>query len=162
MNHPELDASEGDVETQVVLPLLTAGELLGIPREDVRSKEGISATDIGKGTKRKIGYIPDFSIYKLALPVAVIEAKARSGDVEKAYGEARLYALEINRSFPTGCNPCSRVLATDGATILAGGLGRRSRGSGQSRGPCRREQPSRGVEVNPRRRGSEPARRGGQ
>jgi len=120
MDHQELGASEGDVETQVVLPLLTAGELLGIPREHVKSKKGISATDIGKGSKRKIGYIPDFSIYKHALPVAVIEAKAPSGDVEKAYGEARLYALEINRSFPTGCNPCSRVLATDGATILAG------------------------------------------
>ena len=76
MDQQELGASEGDVETQVVLPLLTAGELLGIPREDFRSKQGISATDIGKGTKRKIGYIPDFSIYKHALPVAVIEGES--------------------------------------------------------------------------------------
>jgi hypothetical protein len=120
MNYSEVETSEGDVETQVVLPLLTASELLGIPREDIRSKNGISARDIGKGTKRKIGYIPDFSIYKHALPVAVIEVKAPSGDVEKAYGEARLYALEINRSFPTRCNPCSRVLATNGTTVLAG------------------------------------------
>lgn len=48
-------ASEGDVETQVVVPLLTRAEFLSIPLEDVRSKEGISARDIGKGTKRKIG-----------------------------------------------------------------------------------------------------------
>lgn len=113
-------ASEGDVETQVVIPLLTATEFLGIPLEDVRSKEGISARDIGKGTKRKIGYIPDFCVYKQALPIAVIEAKSPSGDVHQAYGEARLYSLEINRSFPSGCNPCSRVLATDGTVILAG------------------------------------------
>ena len=108
------------METQVVLPLLTAKEHLGIPLEDVRSKEGISARDIGKGTKRKIGYIPDFCIYKHALPIAVIEAKSPLGNAQQAYAEARLYSLEINSSFPTGCNPCSRVIATDGTTILAG------------------------------------------
>lgn len=115
-----LGASEGDVETQIVLPLLTAAGFLQIPLEDVRSKEGISARDIGKGAKRKIGYVPDFSIYKHALPIAVIEAKAPVGDVQRAYGEARLYCLEINRSFSTGCNPCCRVLATDGTSVLAG------------------------------------------
>lgn len=113
-------ASEGDVETQVVVPLLTRAEFLSIPLEDVRSKEGISARDIGKGTKRKIGYIPDFCIYKKSLPIAVIEAKSPAGDLLQAYGEGRLYALEINRSFPPGCNPCCRVLATDGLALLAG------------------------------------------
>ena len=108
------------METQIVLPLLTAKEYLGIPLEDVRSKEWISARDIGKGTKRKIGYILDFCIYKNALPVAVIEAKSPLGNAEQAYAEARLYSLEINSSFPTGCNPCSRVIATDGVTLLAG------------------------------------------
>lgn len=113
-------ASEGDVETQIVLPLLTDGTFLGIPREDVRSKEGISARDIGKGNKRKIGYIPDFSIFKRSVPVMVVEAKSPKSDVEAAYSEARLYSLEINRSFPPDVNPCNRVLATDGKCVLAG------------------------------------------
>ena len=113
-------ASEGDVETQIVIPLLTGLEFLGIPLEDLRSKEGISARDIGKGAKRKIGYIPDFCIYKQSLPIAIVETKSPAGGLREAYGEARLYTLEINRSFPTKCNPCSRVLATDGKAILAG------------------------------------------
>ncbi len=114
------EASEGDVETQVVVPLLTRPEFLGVPLEEIHSKNGISARDIGKGTKRKIGYIPDFCVYKHSLPVLVIEAKSPSNDTQQAYDEARLYALEINRSFPAGLNPCCRVLATNGKTILAG------------------------------------------
>jgi hypothetical protein len=114
------DASEGDVETQIALPLLIKPELLGIPREDIRSKEGISARDIGKGSKRKIGYIPDFCVYKESLPVLVVEAKSPHNDVVGAYAEARLYALEINRSFPHKLNPCCRIIATNGITLLAG------------------------------------------
>ncbi|MCR5873656.1 hypothetical protein LRS10_05395 [Phenylobacterium sp. J426] len=113
-------ASEGDVETQVVLPLLTRGEFLALDKVDVRSKEGISARDIGKGAKKKIGYIPDYCVYKRSLPVLIIEAKSPAGDVAQAYAEARLYAGEINRSFPTGVNPCSRVLATNGIDLFAG------------------------------------------
>lgn len=114
------EASEGDVESQVVLPLLTRPELLGIASQDIRSKNGISARNIGKGTKRKVGYIPDFCVYKKALPVLIIEAKSPSGDVAQAYSEARLYALEINRSFPENCNPCCRVISTNGVHLLAG------------------------------------------
>ncbi|MBV8685121.1 MAG: hypothetical protein JOZ90_02365 [Alphaproteobacteria bacterium] len=120
MERVPTDASEGDVETRVVLPLLTRAGYLAIPLEDIRSKGGIAARDIGKGAKRKVGYIPDFCVYKQSLPVFVIEAKAPGKDVYQAYAEARLYALEINRSFPSGLNPCSRVLATDGIEILAG------------------------------------------
>lgn len=113
-------ANEGDVETQVVMPLLTRDELLGFQLVDIRSKEGISARDIGKGAKRKIGYVPDFCAYQQSLPVLVIEAKSPSVDVSQAYAEGRLYAGEINRSFPPGINPCSRVLATNGLSLLAG------------------------------------------
>ena len=88
-------ASEGDVETHVVIPLLTAPEFLGIPLEDLRSKEGISARDIGKGAKRKVGYIPDYCIYKQALPIAVIEVKSPvGGDLHQAYGEAQLQSRD--------------------------------------------------------------------
>jgi len=120
MDRISVGNSEGDVEAQIVLPLLTRPELLGIPLQDVRSKEGISARDIGKGSKRKIGYIPDFCVYKKSLPLLVVEAKAPQGNVVQAYSEGRLYALEINRSFPSGCNPCCRVIATNGVKLLAG------------------------------------------
>ena len=114
------DASEGDVETQIVLPLLTRPEFLAVPLEQIRSKEGIAARDIGKGTKKKVGYIPDFCVYKHSLPVLVVEAKSPGKDVAQAYAEAALYALEINRSFPTNLNPCCRIMATNGHIILAG------------------------------------------
>lgn len=120
MKQVENGASEGDVETQVVLPLLTDAELLGFPLHEVRSKKGISARDIGKGKKRKVGYIPDFCVYKYSLPTLVVEAKAPGNDLRQAYAEARLYAAELNSSFPSKINPCCRLLATDGENFLAG------------------------------------------
>jgi hypothetical protein len=112
--------SEGDVETLVVLPLLIRGEFLGLHPTEIRSKEGISARDIGKGAKRKIGYIPDFCVYKRSLPALVIEAKSPRADAAQAYAEARLYAGEINRAFPPGLNPCARIIATNGIQLFAG------------------------------------------
>jgi hypothetical protein len=120
MKQVTLGSTEGDVETQVVLPLLTSTDFLSIPSEHVRSKNRIAPRNIGKGAKAKIGYIPDFCIYKYALPIVVVEAKSPSIDVETAYSEAQLYSSEINRSFQSGCNPCSRVIATNGIEILAG------------------------------------------
>lgn len=114
------DASEGDVETQIVVSLLTRAELLGIPHDHIRSKEGISARDIGKGSKRKVGYIPDYCVYKKSLPVCVVEAKAPLKDVAQAYAVASLYALELNRSYPHNLNPCCRIIATNGISLLAG------------------------------------------
>ena len=86
------DATEGDVETQVALPLLTRPEFLGIPADEIRSKEGISARNIGKGAKRKVGYVPDFCVYKQSLPTLIVEAKSPANDPHRAYDEARLYA----------------------------------------------------------------------
>lgn len=120
MKQVATDSSEGEVETQVVIPLLTRPDLLGIPLAEVRSKSGISARDIGKGTKRKVGYIPDFCVFKKSLPILVVEAKSPAQDVHVAYGEARLYALELNRSFPHKVNPCCRILATNGVQVVAG------------------------------------------
>ena len=50
----------------------------------------------------------------------IVEAKSPLADVQIAYSEARLYATEINRSFPTGVNPCCVILATNGKILLAG------------------------------------------
>ena len=113
-------ATEGDVETQIVVPLLTNHDFLGIPLEEVRSKAGLVARNIGKGNKQKIGYIPDFCVYKQSLPIMIVEAKAPTANIETAYSEARLYATEINRSFPTKINPCSIILAVNGQRLLAG------------------------------------------
>src|SRR4051794_35844354 len=120
MHQVSTTATEGDVEAQVVMPLLTQREFLGIPLDEVRSKNGISARNIGKGKKQKVGYVPDFCVYKQSLPVLVVEAKTPVNDVHQAYAEARLYTSEINRSFPHKLNPCSRIIATNGISLLAG------------------------------------------
>jgi hypothetical protein len=50
----------------------------------------------------------------------IIEAKQPLADIQTAYAEARLYAIEINRSFPTKINPCCVIFATNGRQLLAG------------------------------------------
>ena len=114
------NASEGDVESQLLLPLLSRREFLNVPLDEIRSKNGIAPRDIGKGLKRKLGYIPDFCIYKHSLPILVVEAKSPGNDVHQAYSEAGLYALEINKSFRHKLNPCCRIIASDGIILLAG------------------------------------------
>lgn len=114
------DATEGDVETHLVLPLLTRPEYLDVKTGNVRSKTSIAPRDIGKGKKKRVGYVPDFCVYAASLPVLIVEAKSTAKDVHEAYGEGRLYASEINSAFPAGLNPCCRILATNGAVLLAG------------------------------------------
>lgn len=114
------NATEGDVETQVVVPLLTDATLLAIPLQDLRSKNSIPPRDIGKGTKRRIGYVPDFCVLKDSFPTFVIEAKSPENDALAAYSEARLYAAEINSGFGKDINPCSRVLSTNGIDLYFG------------------------------------------
>jgi hypothetical protein len=114
------DASEADVETQVVLPLLTKSEYLSISTASVRSKEFLTAFDIGKGAKLRKAYIPDFGIYVLSLPVVVIEVKAPTVPVTEAWEEASLYAHMLNRRYPANINPCELILATNGLDFIAG------------------------------------------
>lgn len=113
-------ATEGDVETQVVLPLMTRGEFLAIDLECIRSKEFLAAFDIGKGTKAKKGYIPDYAVYILAIPIVAVEVKAPSVDAVVAWEEASLYAHALNRRFISAVNPCSFIVATNGRRVLAG------------------------------------------
>src|SRR4051812_13538286 len=112
--------TEGDVETQVVLPLLTRTELLGIDLECIRSKEFLAAIDIGKGTKARKGYVPDYAVYVLAVPIVAVEVKAPSVDAPTAWEEASLYAHALNRRFKSSINPCNFILATNGIRVLAG------------------------------------------
>jgi len=114
------EANEGDVETQVVLPLLTRTELLGIDRSNIKSKEFLAAFDIGKGNKAKKGYVPDFCIYCLSIPVVAIEVKAPTVAVNEAWEEASLYAHAVNKRYETKSNPCENVFATNGIEYAAG------------------------------------------
>ena len=114
------DATEGDVETQVVLPLLVDDNYLSIPRYKIKSKEFLAPLDIDKGRTKKSGYIPDFCIYIESLPVCVIEVKSPSNSTEDAHTEACLYAHALNRLFAADINPCSVVIGVNGITIKAG------------------------------------------
>lgn len=94
-------ATEGDVETQVVLPMLTRSEFLGIETGSVKSKEFLAAFDIGKGAKAKKGYVPDYCVYILSIPIVAIEVKAPGVSVGSAWEEASLYAHALNKRYPT-------------------------------------------------------------
>jgi hypothetical protein len=112
--------SEGDVETRVVITLLTSSELLSIDISKIRSKEHFRPIDIDKGSSKKKGYIPDYAVYVDSLPVCIVEAKSPINDVDEAYREAALYALELNKKFPAQVNPCQCLIATNGVEVYAG------------------------------------------
>ncbi len=114
------DGTEGDVETQIVLPLLRDQEMLGIDLQFIRSKDHFRPIDIDKGSSKKKGYYPDFGIYIDALPVCIIEAKSPINDVAEGYREAALYAHELNKKFENGVNPCQCLIATNGVELYAG------------------------------------------
>ena len=114
------DQTEGDVETMIVIPLLERSELLGIPKANIRSKSYLRPIDIGKGATKRLGYYPDFSIYINALPACVVESKSPANSADMGYTEACLYALELNKRFDAGVNPCCVVISTNGIDLLAG------------------------------------------
>ena len=113
-------ATEGDVETQVVLPLLTRAEYLSIELATIKSKEFLPAFDIGKGSKSRKGYVPDYCVYALSIPILVVEVKAPSVNALDAWEEASLYAHALNKRFNSDINPCRYTLATNGREIHAG------------------------------------------
>lgn len=112
--------TEGDVETQIVVPLLTEPEFLGHETQTIKSKEFLAAFDIGKGAKARKGYVPDYCVYLLSLPILAIEVKAPTVPVGDAWEEASLYAHAMNRRFKSELNPCSFVFATNGLDFCAG------------------------------------------
>ena len=112
--------TESDVEQKLVWPLLTtpAPNGLGLVAADLLTKSNIRRLEINKGTSRKL-YYPDYMVVLAGLPVVVVEAKAPGEDVENGLTEARLYGTEINALFPSGLNPCSRVIACNGHKLLS-------------------------------------------
>lgn len=120
---PKIDpgASESDVEQKFIVPLLVQAspDGLGYSETDFRTKVDIRKLAIDKGSSKKL-YYPDYAIVCDGLPLLIIEAKTPGQDIKEAMREARLYASEINASYPNGVNPCERIFVTDGLSILAG------------------------------------------
>ena len=112
--------TESDVEQKLLWPLLTTGvpNGTGLVSADILTKLSIRRLEIGKGSSRKL-YYPDYMVVIAGLPVLVIEAKAPGESVEQALAEARLYATELNALFPSGINPCTRIVACNGAELLS-------------------------------------------
>lgn len=110
--------SESDVEQKLVWPLLTAAspEGLSFVSSDILTKLSLRRLEVGKGQSRKL-YFPDYIVVLAGLPVLVVEAKNTGESLETALDEARLYANEINASFPSGINPCIRVMACNGEAL---------------------------------------------
>ncbi len=115
--------TESDVEQKLLWPLLTSSAPTGagLLSADVLTKLSIRRLEIGKGTSKKL-YYPDYMVVLAGLPVLVLEAKAPREPLGQALNEARLYGNELNALFPTGINPCIRVIASNGHELLTSPL----------------------------------------
>ncbi len=71
-------------------------------------------TEIDKGAGKRVGYIPDYSIWRGGFPLLIVEAKRPDEAIEKALREAHLYANRINNRYPPNINPIAYVLACNG------------------------------------------------
>ena len=113
--------TESDVEQKVIYPFLTRTSVdgLGINKEYILTKRNIKSLEIGKGSTKKI-YYPDYLIIINGVPVLLVEAKTPGEDLDTAFQEARLYALELNAKYDSGLNPLTKIIATDGYEWLAG------------------------------------------
>ena len=113
-------ATEADVELKVVTPLLTGRNYLDIPITAIKGKDYIAPTSLDKKAGKSGGYFPDFSIWELALPVFIVEAKGPEVPVDVGYREAALYARHLNSHFKHGINPCKYILACNGHELSYG------------------------------------------
>ncbi|WP_163834727.1 S1 RNA-binding domain-containing protein [Spartinivicinus ruber] len=113
--------TESDVEQKFIYRLLTEGEPIGLGYSDTdfRTKPDIRKLAIDKGANKKL-YYPDYAIIVDGVPSVIVEAKKPGEDIDEALREARLYANEINASYPKNINPCEKIVVTDGMVVAAG------------------------------------------
>ncbi|AYL52871.1 MULTISPECIES: type I restriction enzyme HsdR N-terminal domain-containing protein [Citrobacter] len=113
--------TESDIEQKIIYPFLTKKSVdgLGINKEYILTKRNIKSLEIGKGSTKKI-YYPDYLVIINGVPVLLVEAKTPGEDLDSAFQEARLYALELNAKYESGMNPLTKIIATDGYEWLAG------------------------------------------
>jgi hypothetical protein len=106
--------TESDVEQKLVYPFLVHPSFMDIPTEWVRTKEYMEPTEIDKGAGKRVGYIPDYSVWRSGFPLLIVEVKRPDEPIEKAVREAHLYASRINNRYPPNVNPIAYVLACNG------------------------------------------------
>jgi hypothetical protein len=106
--------TESDVEQKLVYPFLVHPSFMDIPAEWIRTKEYMEPTEIDKGAGKRVGYIPDYSIWRSGFPLVIVEAKRPDEPIQKAVREAHLYASRINNRYPPNVNPIAYVLACNG------------------------------------------------
>jgi len=113
--------TESDIEQKIIFPFLTGKDIngLGIGKEFILTKANIKSLEVGKGKTQKI-YYPDYLVIINGVPVLLVEAKAPGEDLDAAFQEARLYALELNAKYDSGLNPLTKIIATDGYNWIAG------------------------------------------
>jgi hypothetical protein len=111
--------NESDVEQKLVWRLLSnaAPGGLGYASAEIYTKANIKTFEIEKGNAKKV-YRPDYIVLIAGLPVLVVEVKHPDEELDDAIREARLYAAELNSLYPSGLNPCVRIVATNGKKII--------------------------------------------
>lgn len=113
--------TESDVEQKLIYAFLTAPIPMGFGLNDTQilTKHILRQQLIGKGQKQKY-YFPDYLISIRGIPVCVVEAKKPEEDLENAFAEARLYATEVNATFPHRINSCKYIIVCNGNETWAG------------------------------------------
>jgi type I site-specific restriction endonuclease len=102
------------------MPLLTDQNFLAIPAASIKGKAYLAPTALDKSAGKTGGYYPDFSVWELALPVLVVEAKEPEVAVQVGFREASLYARHLNEDYKSGVNPCKFILACNGVDLAYG------------------------------------------
>lgn len=112
--------NESDVEQKFLFPFLNHPSFLGVPSRSILTKASLGRLDFIKKSNLSKDYIPDYVIFVSGFPVLVVEAKAPDVSAELALREARLYSQALNEHFPTGVNPVSWVVGSNGIDFLFG------------------------------------------
>lgn len=113
--------NESDVEQKFIYQFLTNPfpHGLGYPESIIKTKVNIKKHYIGKGSDKKL-YFPDYIVSYSSVPFLVVEAKTPDEDIKEGYREARLYATEVNASYPHQLNPIKYIICTNGSTLAYG------------------------------------------
>ena len=113
--------TESDVEQKFIYPFLTQASPMGLGLDDseIFTKQILRQRLIGKGQTQKY-YYPDYLVMIRGIPILVIEAKKVDEALASGYSEARLYANEVNASYPHKINACQYIMACNGKEMWVG------------------------------------------
>ena len=113
--------TESDVEQKFIYRFLSSSIPMGLGLNDseIFTKLVLRQRLVGKGQKQKF-YYPDYLVMIRGIPMLVVEAKKPEEALDSGYAEARLYAQEVNASFPHKINVCQFIIACNGNMLWAG------------------------------------------